>query len=102
MTCVECIDSCGVLVGQEYARYEFPPYKLTPIQRCDACEKFEGDLDAAADYAVAMKRSDGSTWLLGWHAPADGSSIIACAGDVWATQDPRAAGPMLVDDNEEE
>jgi hypothetical protein len=65
----------GVLVDQTYGRTA-PPADAVLIQRCDQCERYPGDLDAAVAYATTT----GGTV----HAVGDGE-MFAPQSDPWVT-----------------
>lgn len=70
MSCV-CGDT-GYLLGQSYGNTD-PPEGAMCIQRCDLCQVYEGDLEAA----MAASEALGTSW--GYHADKDGN--IAYVGD---------------------
>lgn len=82
-TCTECTN--GYLLDQGYGFTEIPAGAV-PVQRCDTCEFFEGDLDAAKAAAVDLR----TAW--GAHLDSDGNIVTggppadedeAAPGDAW-------------------
>jgi hypothetical protein len=69
--CGECTN--GVLIGFTYGYAEIPD-GATAVQRCDECQRFESDQDAA----VALARS----WSTDWGIAGDPSAQDA-PGDWW-------------------
>lgn len=72
-----CCGGTGYLLRQEYGFADIPDGWI-PVQRCDACQLFEGDDDAAKEaatvYATTFKFFDGEygapgDYAIHWHGP---------------------------------
>lgn len=74
----DCSDhGAGYLIGQTYGQTE-PPAGGVLIQACGTCQRFEGDIDAALEYA---NRHGGRV-----HAIGDGETMVAQT-DTWVMPD---------------
>lgn len=72
----ECFE--GVLLGQGRG-YTFPPeHDAVIVRRCETCERYAGDLDAAVAYA---ERVGGSVYVIGNGWGRDG--VLAFDADAW-------------------
>lgn len=60
MTCGTC-GGTGILIGALYLNDELDSFDADQIARCDTCERYEGDLEAAT--ALAQQQRYGA-WLV--------------------------------------
>ncbi len=70
----EC-GGCGYLLGFTYGECDLPDGAI-PVQRCDLCQHFEGDDEAAL---AALGNNGGGTWGYGLTEHDDPAE----AGDFW-------------------
>lgn len=75
--CIEC-GNTGYLIAQTYGHTSPPQDDDVTIQRCDECQRFAGDIDAAQAYV----RAEGPmlVWAIG-----DGDTM-ARAADCWVSK----------------